>query len=97
MKDFEQLFEEVAEQIDWGKIERTMKFLEWTWFDEEVSIYSLIKTAKKRCKEAYDCAIENNESCISSSGGFHASYNPKYNELYLYFAISYGDSCDYEQ
>lgn len=96
MKDFEQLFEQVAEQIDWGRIEKTMQLLGWTWVTNEVNIYSLIKTAKSLCKDAYDLGVEHNVMCESSSGGFHAFYKPEYNELSLYFAVENGCSNYYE-
>ena len=97
MKDFEQLFEEVAEQVDWAKIEKTMNLLNWTWYNQEINIYSLIKTAKNRCMDAYKEGVENNSMYESASGGFHAFYNPKHNELSLYFVISSGYSYDEDE
>lgn len=95
MKDFEQLFEEVAEQIDWSRIEKTMKLLNWTWANEEITIYSLIKTAKSLCEDSYKNGKRDNIRCYCATGGFHAFYFPEYNELSLFFVVedasSYGE------
>ena len=94
MKNFEELFDEVAQQIDWEKIRKTMEFLEWTWAYEEVTTYTLIKTGKQLCKEAYDDAVKDNTTCEISTGGFHAFYNSYNNELNLYFVLESGSSYD---
>ena len=95
MKSFEELFDEVAQQIDWDKIRKTMEFLDWKWVSvDEITVYDLIKTGKRLCKDAYDRAIKDNTTCVVSTGGFCAFYNPYNSELELSFVLEIGSSCD---
>lgn len=95
MKSFEELFDEVAQQIDWEKIRKTMEFLDWKWVSvDEITVYDLIKTGEQLCKEAYDMSIKDNTTYEVSTGGFYAFYNPYNSELELYFVLESGSSYD---
>ena len=93
MKSFEELFDEVAQQIDWEKIRKTMEFLEWTWISvEEITVYDLIKQGEFLCKEAYAYGIKRNMRYTVGTGGFTATYNPEDNYLMLQFVLEEGDA-----
>jgi len=84
-KTFEQLFLEIENRFDWGKIYLVMKTLDWEWWfvDEKYgipSIGTIKQSAKKLLYDAYQ-----SESSMTASGGFLCGYEN--GNLWLSFII----------
>lgn len=83
MKTFNEQWGEIGESFDWEKVHKTMKHLNWTWWNTEgvPSIFQIIEKARGLCEDAYI-------SGYSATGGFQASYDKETNRLKLEFVVS---------
>ena len=75
MIDRQKAIDEIIEYFDWGKVHKTMEFLNWTWAttDNEVpTIGQLFNNAVRLLQDAYDGALKEKQDYIVSTGGFRA-------------------------
>jgi hypothetical protein len=77
MKSKEALINEIVENFDWEKTHNTMSLLQWRWVSTDTedgvpTIGNLIITAMKLLQDAYDGAMEENETYQAGTGGFEA-------------------------
>lgn len=92
---FEDLWENIIRNFDWGKTLEVLGYLDWKWYFADLeggfkrpSMGDLIIKAKENCKFAYD----HNGSC--SSGGLKATYDKKEDVLSLEFVICKWEAYD---
>lgn len=66
--------ENILENFDFEKVRKTMKLLNWTWYDSDEipTTYRLIESAREHLESAYNLSLEHNKTCFSTSGGFKA-------------------------
>lgn len=96
MKTFDELWLRLNASFDWGKVHKTMVFLEWKWRFEGVPSIEEIKVASKdllqQCYNEVTLSDSVNKSSIGS-GGLYANYSvfntngTWHNELTLEFKL----------
>ena len=68
------MIDDIMNEFDWLRVQRTMEFLDWKWAGEYVTIPMLQKTAKHLLESAMDARLNTYkdshwEVCISSGTG----------------------------
>ena len=80
-KEVKKQIYELLDSFDFELVYKTMKFLNWKWFnydsvDEVPSIANLVLTAEGLLNEAYDnCKKSDSEIVVIGTGGFKAEYD----------------------
>lgn len=67
--------DEIIENFDWGKVHKTMEFLDWKWAttDNEVpTIGQLVNSSHRLLLEAYEGALREKMDFSIATGGFRA-------------------------
>ena len=87
MKTREKLINEIVENFDWEKTHNAMKLLEWRWASTDTedgvpTIGNLMVTAINLLRDAYDGAMEENETYHAGTGGFEAVAHVDKGELW---------------
>lgn len=94
-KTFEAHWEEIERNFDFGRVHSVMVFLNWKWRGAHLeryipSVQRLKESARERCLNAYESKWGN-----SSSGGFKATYDRKYDMMLLAFIVEDWDTSEY--
>ena len=84
---FIELFKKLEKGIDWQKIYKVMKFLDWHWDLDNNNNYGIprIDTIKKAVLDLSKKAFDGKTTI--STGGFTAGYDVSGNDLWLKFTI----------
>lgn len=93
-QDANEWVNKVMDDFDYEKVQKVMKFLDWTWFtsDETPTIGELRATSRKRLEKAFAASVKHKTIFSNSSGGFTAKsvWDKRYNkvvELSLSFVL----------
>lgn len=74
--DKQEAIKRVLDEFDFTKVERVMWLLQHTWMGKDgeyfPSIQEMRKTAERILSNAYDHALDHEETWSWSNGGFHA-------------------------